>query len=421
MEVEFGDLLIAQNLNVNLDVTCGSIIIGISGRDPDVDLAVAYLLTYCHTLPTFGTLCGPDVSAPSHMPSIAMTEPSVQPAILTNSEAIIDPTSDSSHPPFHESVGFYVVITLIFLLLLLWMYCHYGPKVKLYCFCDKDERKMIEFANYPKKNMDIPFEGHAQTIPSIERKKRNNTEEGEMGDELFQPQLVSRQIEGLSEAEEPGITPGNPLDDIAFFAMSTKEGSNKSIMSEYPHDGDEFDDLELDMQSESDSELYGGVGGADSPGGPRTVDDKRCPSAKKSWDEVEEKEEKRFHNDQPNGGFWKPRSFSEYVPDPDEDMSEDIWGLPPRSRPRPYSSSVSPVNRAKRSVSLAYANANLPKREEMVRYSEITPRAAKKETPRGGGKETKRFPRRRVLSRHRYFDFQHRNRERFEKLKRRDV
>eukprot|EP00492_Amphilonche_elongata_P000846 TRINITY_DN1494_c0_g1_i1.p3 TRINITY_DN1494_c0_g1~~TRINITY_DN1494_c0_g1_i1.p3 ORF type:complete len:50 (+),score=28.46 TRINITY_DN1494_c0_g1_i1:404-553(+) len=31
------------------------------------------------------------------------------------------------------------------------MYCHYGPKVKLYCFCDKDERRLIEFVDYPKK------------------------------------------------------------------------------------------------------------------------------------------------------------------------------------------------------------------------------------------------------------------------------
>lgn len=305
------------------------------------------------------------------------------------------------------------------------MYCHYGPKIKLYCFCHKDERNMIEFVDYPMKNMDV-HEGGAQTIPSIEREKRVEGEQ--IGHHSrYESNSANRQIEGLSE--EPGSQIN--LSEIALFARQTDEGSNQNLVEQYPNDGDEFDDT----HSESGS-LYGG---AESPGKTlertRTgsIDDKRCPSASsyRSWDQTEETEEleKRFKQPVTAGGFWKGDSYDQ-IQSPKihpRERSESFAAIqprsPPRSRPQAFVDNCIHDNRMKRSASVM-AGYKKPKqpfyepqqnditprlREDRVQsavtYSEITPRSQKPETPgRGGGKETKRFPRRRVLSRTRYFE-----------------
>jgi len=313
------------------------------------------------------------------------------------------------------------------------MYCHYGPKIKLYCFCHKDERNMIEFVDYPMKNMDV-YEGGAQTIPSIEREKRMEGEQIGHHSRHESNSANRAQIEGLSE--EPGSQIN--LSEIALFARQTDEGSNQNLVDQYPNDGDEFDDT----HSESGS-LYGG---AESPGKTlertRTgsIDDKRCPSASsyRSWDQTDETEEleKRFNGEdflreQPvtAGGFWRGDSYDQ-MQSPKlypQERSESFAGIqprsPPRSRPQAFIDNSISDNRMKRSASVM-AGYKKPKEpfyepqqtditprlrddrvQSAVTYSEITPRSQKPETPgRGGGKETKRFPRRRVLSRTRYFE-----------------
>jgi len=432
---ELDSLISSQSLLVDLDVSCGSIIVEVSGRDPHNSLAVAFLLAYCHELPSFPTLCGPNVFSPSKLPSLSspsfqpsrqtttptvsrpskspLIAPSYSPSILENSEAVLEVSAASSHPPFHESVGFYVVVILIFLLFVLWMYCHYGPKVKLICFCDKDDRNSIEFAHYPAKDMEVFEGGGAQTIPSMERKQRREGEMARDGCARFESSSHIVSYSAHSQQQNEGLSePGSQLNlsEIALFSMQTDKGIDRksSEQSQYPDDGDEFDDTHSDSGS-----LYGG---AESPGAtPKTATEdfsKRCPSASSYRVGDTSEADESDKNDVTAGGFWKPyHDDSDYLglDEASDSALESISAIAPKSRPDHVVQPKSFLHKRRDKSSSVVPPGSYSSQEfkllNACSQSDLTPRSPR-ETPGSPArsKKTKRFPRRRVLSRARYFE-----------------
>jgi len=352
---------------------------------------------------------------------------------------MVEIKTESEHPPFHASMGFYILIFLLFILALVWMCCHYGCPMCSNQKKVKDEQNLIEFGQFVGNMQPLAAGYHA------------HPEYAKRGAELSNQ---NQNNNGIGEGEAAGANVNNENQLEGFPDLRTVP-ENEHLWSIYKGKGDEKEHAAEKEEEQSDSLDSGLYGGAQSPGGHEEnvlkdngdeEFDKRFPmkvsrglsvlsldyEAEKSTDRggarlesedlyTSEPSQPGRNNDNDDDGTPRPRSeeedpespvrafarlsrarslsesstFREYEePEPIRKLSNPE-SRSPRRRPGSPGRPVSPRRRP--------SSPRLPKRS-IVQRSLLAgdPNAPQGQTPGViAGKDTKRFPRRRVMSKKR--------------------
>jgi len=108
---EFGNIISSYRIfNLNIDVSCGSVLLRINGHDPEHVFVVDLYKNNCHRLPSFGNFCGPNAIRPSARPTAApltseptdaplTSRPTTSPTRFPTPSPTLTPAIDPSRTP----------------------------------------------------------------------------------------------------------------------------------------------------------------------------------------------------------------------------------------------------------------------------------------------------------------------------------